>query len=142
MTIVVKPLPRNETTEVLRKVANLVWQEKGVLRKIDYLGFKKLPYATKDRGAECTAREGDYFVYHMSLPQLRYREIFPKLKLDLDILKTACYAKDDTDFHKDYQCTLEEELQIPFHRQSVQPLLDNRNVRATVRNRQTIKKLD
>lgn len=142
MTLVLRPMPRKDTVEALRRAANLIWKEDGVLRKVEYLGFKKLAYAGKTTSDDQVYKEGDCFIYHISLPQLAQKDIVPELKLDTDIIRSLFFDVNDTLFPKDYECTLEEELQTPFYRKSVQPLLGNKNVRANVRNFESIKRLD
>ena len=74
------------------------------------------------------------------MPQLKIGAILPELRLDTDFVRATYFDVGDTDLPDDYECTLEEELQTPFYRKSVQPLIGSKNVRADVRNFFTFKK--
>lgn len=140
LTLIVRPLPKKDTFECLKRAASLIWKQDGVIRKIEYLGYKELPYTRKASEDIGKLYQGSYFLYHLSLPQLRINNIRPELKLDSDILKQAFYPADETALPEDYECTLEEELQSPFYRKSVQPLIENKNVRADARNYHEVSK--
>lgn len=97
------------------------------------MGTKKLPYAAWGVEENTKVHEGSYFLYHLSLKPQAYKAIKPELKLDNDILTANLFVANDTKLPEDYECTLEEELRPPFYRESVQPLLGTKNVRANVR---------
>lgn len=126
--------------DCLKRTAQLIWNENGVLRKIEYLGTKKLPYAAWGVEDQLKVYEGSYFLYHLSLEQQRYKAIKPELKLDTDILISNLFFANETMLPDDYECTLEEELRPPFYRESVQPLLGTKNVRADVRRAHMIRR--
>lgn len=131
--MILKPMPKKEVVDCLKRAANLIWKEEGVLKKIEYLGYSKLPYKAKGPEEGQFFDEGSYFLYHMSIPQCSFRNLSTELKLDLDILKASINKANESILPDDYECTLGEEMQIPFYRKSVQPLLQYKNVRADVR---------
>jgi small subunit ribosomal protein S6 len=133
LNLILRPMPRNEMVECLKRVAHLVWKEEGVLRQIQFLGTKKLPYAAWGTEEKQKIYEGSYFLYHLSLEPGRYQAIKPELKLDNDILISNLFKANETKLPEDYECTLEEELRPPYYRESVQPLLNTKNVRANHR---------
>jgi len=141
LAIVVKPLPRKETVAALRRAAQLLWNEDGVLRKVEYLGYRKFPFKGGPFTDEKNYTEGDYFIWHVSAPHLGLKKILPELKLDTDLIRAVYFDEADTRFPEGYECTLEEELQTPFYRKSVQPLLGNKNVRLDVRDFESVKRL-
>ena len=140
LNLILRPMPRNEMVDCLKRAANLIWQQDGVLRKIDYLGTKKLPYAAWGAEDGTKVHEGSYFLYHLSLKPQAYTAIKPELKLDNDILTANLFPANEAKMPEDYECTLENELQPPFYRDSVQPLLGVKNSRTTVRRPHSIKK--
>lgn len=133
MMLVLRPMPKKEIVDCLKRTADIVWKENGVLKKIEYLGFNKLPFAKPGQDIGQRSYEGSYFLYHISLGSGKLTKLGPELKLDLDIMNTSIYLKNQSRIPNDYKCTLEEELQPPAIRKSIQPLLDEKNVRADVR---------
>lgn len=133
LTLVLRPMPKKEIVDCLRRTANLIWKEGGVLRKIDYLGHNKLPFAAKGINEGEKLHEGSYFIYHISMGPLKVQSLKPMLKLELDHIRTRFNFKNESALPEDYECTLEEELQPPALRQSVEPLLKYKNVRADTR---------
>lgn len=132
LNLILRPIPKKEIVECLKRTANLIWKEDGVLRRIEFLGFQKLPFEARGE-EEIRYKEGNYFLYHISLPQLKLRAIRPELKLDRDILRAMLFNANESLVPDDYECTLEEELRPPFYRESVQPLISDKNVLATAR---------
>lgn len=133
LALILRPMPKNEMIECLKRTAQTIWKENGVLRQIQYLGHQKLPFAARSHEEGLRYHEGSYFLYHISVPQLRLKKIKPELKLDVDIARARFHLANETALPEDYECTLEEELKPPAFRKSVQPLLENKNVRADTR---------
>ena len=133
LILVLRPMPKKEVVDCLKRAAELVWNENGVLKKIEYLGYNKLPYALPSPNEGERYNEGSYFLYHVSLRSCNLRKIRPEFKLDLDIIRSKFNLTNETQIPEDYQCTLEDELLPPAFRKSVKPLLDEKNVRADVR---------
>lgn len=134
LNLVLRPMPKQEIFTVLKKAASLVWNSNGVIRKIEYFGHKKLPYSIPVRGTEGERYfEGSHFVYSVSMNNQKMKEMRPEFRLDLDIIHTKFNLVVEPKIPKNYECTLEEELLTPAYRKSVQPLLDEKNVRADVR---------
>lgn len=127
--LIVRPMPKKELVDCLKRTAETIWKENGVVRKIEFLYTQKLPYAAKGPEEGNRHKEGSYFLYHISLPTLKLGVVSPEFKLDLDVVRATFNAANETALPEDYKCTLEEELQTPFFRKSVQPLLENKNVR-------------
>lgn len=133
LNLILRPMPKKEMVDCLRRAARLIWNEDGVLRKVEYLGTKKLPYAAWASEEGVKYHEGSYFLYYLSLPHHAFKVVKPELKLDHDILISNMFYANETRLPDDYECTLEEELRSPFYRDSVQPLLGAKNVRASPR---------
>lgn len=133
LTLVLRTMPKNDTVACLKRVANLIWNEDGVIKKIDYLGHKQLPFEINrpDQGEKYT--HASYFMFHTSLFPAKLPQLRPEFKLDMDLLRFHYALKDQSKLPSDFSCTLEEELLPPVYRKSVQPLLDDKNVRAETR---------
>lgn len=133
LMLILRPMAKKEIVECLKRSANIVWKENGVLRKIDYLGFKKLPFAKFSVAEGMRYHEGSYFLYHISIGTSKMRNLKPELKLEVDLLNASVQLADESKIREDYNCTLEEELLPPAFRKSVRPLLDDKNVITDVR---------
>lgn len=133
LNLVLRPLPKKELVDCLKRTANLLWKEDAVLRRLEYLGLKKLPYLARGEEERSRFSEGNYFIYHLSVPYSRLRLIRPELVLDNDLLRFSFYNTNESVLPEDYECTLEEELLPPAYRPSVQPLISDKNVLASVR---------
>lgn len=133
LSLVLRPMPKKEIVDCLKRCAKLVWNENGAIKKIEYLGHNKLPFAIPTQNEGEKYHEGIYFLYHISLGNIKVKKLKPELKLDLDVLNSSPNLTNESKLPKDYQCTLEEELQPPALRKSVRPLLDDKNVLMDVR---------
>lgn len=132
INLVLRRMPKNETVNCLKRIANLIWKDDGVIKKIEYLGEKKLPWEIRRQDME-RFNEGSYFIYHTSVKPGKQVEMRPELKLDIDVLSYNFVDTDEWKLPENYECTLEEELLPPAFRKSVRPLLDDKNVRADIR---------
>lgn len=141
LILTVRPtMNKTELTECLKRVATMIWNERGVLRKIEYLGYKKLPFKGRSKEEGVKFDEANQFVYHISIPQLKMKVLKPELRLDMDIISNYMAEANDSLLPEGYECTLEEEMRTPFYRNSVQPLIANKNSRASVRRIENIYK--
>lgn len=126
-------MPKKDMVACLKRVANVVWKENGVIRRIDYMGHNKLPFAKYSASEDMRYHEGSYFLYHFSLGNSKIKNLRPEFKLEVDLLNASVQLTDESKIPDDYGCTLEEELLPPVFRKSVKPLLDDKNVLAETR---------
>lgn len=130
LMLVLRQMPKKEVVACLKRTADVIWKEDGVIRRVDYLGLNKLPFSSRGLNEGAKVHEGNYFLYHLSIGNQRIGKLRPEFKLDVDILNHYTALSDESKVPDDYQCTLDEELQPPSFRKSVQPLLENKNFRA------------
>lgn len=133
LTLVLRPMAKPEIVETLKRCANLIWKGNGVIKKIDFLGCKKLPYKIPSSTENEIYHEANYFTYHVSINSERMKEIRPEYKLDIDVIISKFNLAEESTIPENYECTLEEELKPPAYRESIKPLLESKNVRADVR---------
>lgn len=132
--MIVRKLPKQELLACLKRTANMVWAENGAIKKIEYLGMNSLPYkgrSNTDTGV--ASKEGNYFIMHVSMNPVRFKNLRPEMKLDVDLITSKFVLTDHRKLPDDHVCTLEEELLPPAYRPSVKPLLENHNVMAEPR---------
>lgn len=130
LNLVLRPMPKKEIVDCLKRCAQLIWNENGVVKKIEYLGQNKLPYEIPSPNEGERYKEGSYFLFHVSSNPIKLKKIRPELKLDLDVINYTGALANESKLSPDHVCTLEEELLPPAFRKSVRPLLDDKNVRA------------
>lgn len=133
LSLVFRTMPKNELVDAIKRCANQIWNHNGVIMKMDFLGHKKMPISIPSQNEGERYHEGSYFICDVSINGSKLKEIRPEYRLDLDLLNSKFLLKDESALPKSYECTLEEELKPPAFRSSVQPLLNEKNVRADVR---------
>lgn len=133
LNLVLKPLPKKEIVACLKRVASLLWNEDAVVRKIEYLGYNKLPFSLPGKEEGERFDEGNHFIYHTSVNQRLLNNIKPELRLDQDVIGQKFVLANESKIPSDYECTLSEELLPPSFRKSVQPLLNNKNIITSIR---------
>lgn len=129
LMFVLRPMPKQEVVDCLKRAANIIWNESGVINRIEYLGHNKLPYYGKGQNEGEKVHEGSFFLYHISMSNHKISNLRPELKLELDIINYTGFLSDESKIPEDYECTLHEELLPPAFRKSVQPLIEEKNVR-------------
>ncbi|XP_054714247.1 probable 28S ribosomal protein S6, mitochondrial [Uloborus diversus] len=118
LSVVLKVMPRSELTATLKRIGSLLLENKVVLQKIENHGTKELPYKFYAHSRYFT--KGSYFVFRFMSSDHSFPEIKDVCRRDVDILRLGI-TEEPEDFKA--ACTLEEEMQPPALRQSVQKLL-------------------
>lgn len=139
LNFIVKRIPRAALVECLKRVGEGIIDGPGsVLRKIEFLGHRKLPYRLGNPHQKGSARlkEGSYFIYHFDTAPETSKKIIEDLKLDYDIIHTKLIHRLDK-IPDDYVCTLHEELLPPAHRPSVTALIGEGRRRTPLDNNDT-----
>lgn len=137
LILVLRPVPKTELSNCLKRAANLIWNNNGALKQIQYLGLLKTPTKLKSKFEEGVKyKEANFFLYHVSLNAANVDRISPELKLDYDILQQSWNRTIIPKIPESYECTLGEEVLPPALRPSVQPLIRNKNHRASTRRAQ------
>lgn len=132
LSLVVRRLPKKDVIDCLKRVAQVIWNQDGIIKRIDYFGYRQLPY-TINSDEFGKSHEGSYFVYQVSLGSTRLKLLRPELKLNLDLLNTSLANKNESVIPQGYECTLDEEFEIPIKRRSVRDLVKYNNVRTEPR---------
>ncbi|CAG2103877.1 unnamed protein product [Medioppia subpectinata] len=120
---ITKRLSKKELVSCLKRTGELILNSSGILRKLENLGTRQLPFKlrTPVPGSKRYA-SGNFFLFHCDVPPLTIYKIHESLRMDTDIMKVR-YTTKDTKIPDDYECTLEEELKPPALRPSVQMLV-------------------
>lgn len=119
LALIIRKMARTEAIETLKRAGNYILEKQGVLRKVENLGTKQLPYKLTLNNQRHS--EGSYFLFYFdSSPRILY-DLYDEFKRDIDIMKSTVTRIKEPEVK---ECTLAEELQPPALRKSVQELLE------------------
>jgi len=118
LAVILRKMTRPETATVLKRIATQIYDNNGLLFGIENLGQRKLPYRIRNHGMWNT--EGSYFVMKFDSPTSSVSELQDEYTRDVDIVRMGFTRLQDL---REFECTLEEELQPPAYRKDVQELL-------------------
>ncbi|XP_039446486.1 probable 28S ribosomal protein S6, mitochondrial [Culex pipiens pallens] len=120
LSLILRQMPRPELISVLKRTATAIFDKGGVIRKLDNLGTKPLPFKTSVHGL--VHRTGSYFVVKFDTPPATVEDLEEEYGRDVDIIRKRIY-KADAALHEPVSCTLHEEMLPPAYRKDVQKML-------------------
>lgn len=108
-----------EFKAAVKRSADQIFDRGGFIRKIDYLGFNKLPYKiSKNRQPY---REAEQIIFKFDVSSQVREDLKEEVDLDVDVIRCKiCPVKVPTE----YKCTLEDELKPVSYREDVKKLLE------------------
>ncbi|XP_035225986.1 probable 28S ribosomal protein S6, mitochondrial [Stegodyphus dumicola] len=118
-SVLLKILPRAEVAAALKRIGTLLLDKGVIIRKLENHGTKDLPFRMTEEGKAYT--RGSYFIFKTVAAPRIFEEIVNECKQDVDLLRHGFYCV-PTDVP---ECTLQEEMQPPALRKSVQQLLED-----------------
>jgi len=126
INLILRRMTRGDTIAAMKRHGALILERRGILRKIEYMGTKNLPYTFEDPKDKDAPRitMGSYFILHAEVPPLHRHEVREGLQVDDSTVRVVFMEKDRPKIPSDYVCTLEEELLPPALRPSVQQLIE------------------
>ena len=109
-------LPREKVVDVIRRAANCIFVQDGIIRKMYNMGEQELPYRMKASSEWHT--HGQYFLFDVHLKPDVLTFLKKELRFDIDIIrptiiKTANLIEEVKKQPKIYECTVS--YQKPFH---------------------------
>lgn len=105
----------------LKRTADSIYGKGGVIRKLENLGFKDMPYKiSKDK---LPYRQAHYFIYTFDVPPAALHDLRDESNRDVDILRQRVLKLEDEEDVVSSPCTLEAECKEPAYRTDVQKLL-------------------
>lgn len=107
-------------TAVLKRTAGTIWELGGIIRRLQNLGFRTLPYKISEHGL--VHREGNHFVINFDISPKRMADFREVLGRDIDIVRKNIYKMEEE--IEIPECTLHEELQPPALRKDVQAMIE------------------
>jgi small subunit ribosomal protein S6 len=126
LSLMLRVLSKPELVSSLKRSAETIVQQGGVLRQFISIGTKPLPF--KIRAHTQWHREGTYFLMKFDAPSSAVEHLNDEFKRDIDLIRTHVVKCEEP---VKQECTLEEELKSPAYRKDVQQLVEES--RKTVR---------
>jgi len=119
LLVVLKSMNKPELVSALKRTAETLWNQGGILWNIQNVGTNKtLPYKISIHGKRHST--GSYFLYTFDAPFHMSDNAMDFFKRDVDIIRPTLLKKDE---FKPIECTLEEELKPAAYRKDVHQLL-------------------
>ncbi|XP_014251123.1 probable 28S ribosomal protein S6, mitochondrial [Cimex lectularius] len=119
LSVLLKLLPKEEMTKVLKRTASAIFEKGGVIKKLDNLGQQKLPYKTSKHGM--VHLEAHYFNLAFIAPPSKIEQLEIEYERDVDIIRSKIYK---SIVPSDFECRLEEELKPAPYRLEVQEMIE------------------
>uniref|UniRef100_A0A6M2DKT6 Small ribosomal subunit protein bS6m n=1 Tax=Xenopsylla cheopis TaxID=163159 RepID=A0A6M2DKT6_XENCH len=118
LSLILRNMPRNEIFSTLKRTAESIFEKGGIIRKIDNLGARDLPYKISANGQ--VHRQGNYFLMTFDSPPHAIEDLREEYSRDIDIIRKRIYKYQDLPA---IECTLDQELLPPAYRPEVQALI-------------------
>ncbi|XP_013781081.1 probable 28S ribosomal protein S6, mitochondrial [Limulus polyphemus] len=119
LAVILRKMSRPELVTTLKRTGQAIFEKGGIIRKIENLGTRELPYRMRVHNHSHT--EGSYFLFKFDAPTNTLTNLHDSFLRDIDILRPSISKVEPVNFPE--ECTLEEELQPPAYRKSVEVLL-------------------
>nr|XP_050861948.1 probable 28S ribosomal protein S6, mitochondrial [Vespula vulgaris] len=119
MPLLLRVMDKPETFNVLKRAATAIFDNGGIIRKIENLGIKQLPCKLSFRGK--TYWQANHFLYRFDVPPSRVMDLIDEYNRDVDILRNRIYKEENI---QPIECTLHEELLPPIYRKDVMKLME------------------
>ncbi|XP_062561252.1 small ribosomal subunit protein bS6m [Armigeres subalbatus] len=124
LALILRQMPRPEMISVLKRTADAIFDKGGIIRKLDNLGTRPLPFKTSVHGL--VHRTGSYFVVKFDTPPAKVEDLEEEYGRDVDIIRKRIYKADAT-LQEEVSCTFHEEMLPPAYRKDVQQMIATAN---------------
>ncbi|GBP63210.1 Probable 28S ribosomal protein S6, mitochondrial [Eumeta japonica] len=119
LSLALRAMPKTELKETLKRISNTIFGQGGIIRNIENLGFRKLPYKTSANGM--VHHEVHFYLFKMDTPSRSIKNLREEYRRDVDIVRQRIFR---TQADSQEPCTLEEELLPPAYRKEVQKMIE------------------
>lgn len=119
LALMLRAMPKPELKSTLKRVATAVFHRGGIIRTIENLGFRAMPYKTSAHGV--VHREANYFVLKIDTPTQAVSDLREEYSRDVDIIRQRVFKASEDHNH---DCQLETELLAPAYRKEVQKMIE------------------
>ncbi|TMW51499.1 hypothetical protein DOY81_003404 [Sarcophaga bullata] len=119
LSLVLRQMSRPELISVLKRTAESILDKGGIIRQLQNLGSKALPYKISEHGL--VHREGTYFTINFDAAPSKIADVREELGRDIDIIRRHIFKVEEPE---KYECTLHEEMLPPAYRKDVQEMIE------------------
>nr|CAG4652318.1 EOG090X0IQO [Triops cancriformis] len=119
LSLILRTMSKPEMVATLKRAAEGILDRGGILRKMESLGAKALPYRINAHGLHHT--EGTYFLMEFDAPPTTIEDLKDVCVRDVDIIRPSISKITK---RSQFLCTLDEELQPPAYRKDVEKLIE------------------
>ena len=116
LLLITKTLNREGLHTLLKRTCNFIFEQNGIIRKIENLGEQELPYRMKAHTEWLT--HGRYFLLDMHIKTSSIQPLKKELKFETDVVRPT-FIKSSSDFDekekkipKIYECN--KSYEVPF----------------------------
>ncbi|XP_046670053.1 probable 28S ribosomal protein S6, mitochondrial [Homalodisca vitripennis] len=119
LSFLTKVLPKVDTSTILKRAANAIFEHGGIIRKIENLGSRPTPYKISSHGQ--VHKEASYFVYTFDFPPAKLSVLNEVLARDVDVIRKRIFRVTP---EEPVDCMLEEEIKPAPYRKEVQDMIE------------------
>uniref|UniRef100_A0A1B6L4I5 Small ribosomal subunit protein bS6m n=1 Tax=Graphocephala atropunctata TaxID=36148 RepID=A0A1B6L4I5_9HEMI len=130
LSFLIKVLPKIDTSSVLKRAANAIFEQGGIIRKIDNLGSRPTPYKMSSHGH--VHKEASYFVYTFDFPPAKLGILNDVLARDVDVIRKRIFRVTP---EETVECMLEEEIKPAPYRKEVQDMIEEGRRKAALKKK-------
>ncbi|KAG8272998.1 28S ribosomal protein S6, mitochondrial [Homalodisca vitripennis] len=94
-----------DTSTILKRAANAIFEHGGIIRKIENLGSRPTPFKISSHGQ--VHKEASYFVYTFDFPPAKLSVLNEVLARDVDVIRKRIFRVTP---EEPVDCMLEEEI--------------------------------
>ncbi|KAH9426933.1 hypothetical protein DERP_011602 [Dermatophagoides pteronyssinus] len=124
LILLIKKLQKPELTLCMKRAANFIFDNQGILRKMEYLGLQPLHFRLSSSIPNAKRfNQANFILYHLDLPIESMKKVFEDCRYDTDIIR-AYYIRKESNLPENYECELFDELKPPAKRPSVMSLIE------------------
>lgn len=118
LTLLLRVMPKTELKSTLKRVSSAIFDRGGIIRNIENLGFRPIPYKTSAHNL--VHREANYFMFKIDTATQTVADLNEEYSRDVDIIRQRVFKVKEESEHS---CTLETELLPPAYRKEVQKMV-------------------
>ncbi|XP_075972914.1 mitochondrial ribosomal protein S6 [Anticarsia gemmatalis] len=119
LALMIRAMPKQELKTTLKRISHAIFDRGGIIRNIENLGFRPMPYKTSAHGV--VHREANYFIIKMDTATNAVSDLKEEYSRDVDVIRQRVFKSQQA---ADSNCTLEKELLPPAYREEVQKMID------------------
>ena len=123
-----KSADQPQLVECIEKIGLNILENKGILRKIEYLGYNRLYEKLKDPANPTDKKskqyEANHVLLHFEAPPMYTKKLSTDfIDMSRDVLRYKINRKENL-ISENYECDLFEDLKPPVYRKTVQKMME------------------